>query len=218
MPDRIFAIGDIHGCFDQFRTLFEDKIKATTDDRIILIGDYIDRGKKSREVIDYIIGLTGKGYDIIPLMGNHESMLLDALDLDDPDLWLWNGGGDTLKSFGIESLKELEPHYIKFFENLVWYYSFEDYLFVHAGFNDSLENPFEDKLSMVWIRKESYKNPVLKSKTIIHGHTPIPLDTLEDNLRGTSNVIDIDTGSIYPGEKFGRLTAIEIPSKILYSV
>jgi serine/threonine protein phosphatase 1 len=218
MAKRIFAIGDIHGCFDQFRTLLEEKIKATPDDRIILIGDYIDRGKKSREVVDYIIGLVWKGYDIIPLMGNHESMLLDALDLDDPDLWLWNGGGETLRSFGIELLNELEPRYVKFFENLVWYYSYDNYLFVHAGFNDTLENPFADKLSMVWIRKESYNNPVLKDRVVIHGHTPIPLDMLKENIMKTSKVIDIDTGCVYPGNEFGKLTAIEIPSKTLYTV
>lgn len=76
MNSRLFAIGDIHGCFDSLKELVENKIQLQKDDKLILLGDYIDRGDKSKEVVDFIIGLLENGFDVIPLMGNHEAMLL----------------------------------------------------------------------------------------------------------------------------------------------
>jgi predicted MPP superfamily phosphohydrolase len=80
MNKRLFTIGDIHGCFDSLKELVQNKILLQKSDKLILLGDYIDRGDKSKEVIDYIIELREKEFDIIPLMGNHEAMLLDAYD------------------------------------------------------------------------------------------------------------------------------------------
>ncbi len=79
MNQRLIAIGDIHGCIDPFCELVEKKIRIRKEDRIILLGDYIDRGSHSREVIDYILDLRAQGYDIIALTGNHESMMLDSI-------------------------------------------------------------------------------------------------------------------------------------------
>jgi serine/threonine protein phosphatase 1 len=97
---RLFAIGDIHGCFDSFKELVENQIQLAKVDKLVLLGDYIDRGKNSKEVIDYIIDLDEKGYDIISLVGNHELLLLEAFADEKNKLnWIQNGGGDTLKSF-----------------------------------------------------------------------------------------------------------------------
>ncbi|MFA5814000.1 MAG: metallophosphoesterase [Bacteroidales bacterium] len=74
MNQRLLAIGDIHGCFNAFRTLVEQKIQIKKRDKIILLGDYIDRGTHSKEVVDYIFDLQNKGFDIVPLIGNHEAM------------------------------------------------------------------------------------------------------------------------------------------------
>ena len=78
MNNRLFAIGDIHGCFDSLKELIEHKIHLQKNDKLILLGDYIDRGDKSKEVIDFIIKLQEDGYDLVPLLGNHESMLLNV--------------------------------------------------------------------------------------------------------------------------------------------
>lgn len=67
---RLFAIGDIHGCFDSLKELVESNIQLDKNEKLILLGDYIDRGNKSKEVVDYIIDLLEKGYDVIPLIGN----------------------------------------------------------------------------------------------------------------------------------------------------
>lgn len=212
--NRLFAIGDIHGCFDQFRELIEEKIKADQKDRIVLLGDYIDRGYEVKEVVDYILRLLDQHFDIIALRGNHELMMLDAIRTGDNTVWMWNGAETTLGSFGILSASDLDDKYKKFFEDLLWYYECNEYLFVHAGFNE--DDPFNDKKAMVWTRKEVYLNPTLKNKVIVHGHTPITVDRCVENASGSSNVINIDTGAVYTEPYFGILTAIELNSRELF--
>lgn len=211
---RIFAIGDIHGCYDQFRELLEEKIKAEPQDKIILLGDYIDRGYQVKEVVDYIIELQYKKYDLNTLRGNHEQMLLDAIKTGDMTAWSWNGAETTLGSFGILLPGDLGSNYKSFFENLLWYYEYDEYLFVHAGFNN--DDPFNDKKSMVWTRNEAYTNPLLRNKIIVHGHTPITVDRCVESIESSKKVINIDTGAVYTEPYFGILTAIELNSRELF--
>lgn len=211
MNKRLFAIGDIHGYFDSLKELVENKIQLQKNDKLILLGDYIDRGDKSKEVVDFIMELQEKGFDVVPLIGNHEVMLLDTFE-DEKNIsrWIQNGGNETLKSFGISSVKDIESKYIKFFKDLRYYYAFENFLFVHAGFNDNVLNPFTDYYSMLWKCKESYTNPLLANKTIIHGHNPISTSKCEERVISKHRVINIDTGCVYNDkEGFGRLTAYE---------
>jgi serine/threonine protein phosphatase 1 len=220
MGERLFAIGDIHGCFDSLRELIENKIAIRKSDRLVFLGDYIDRGNQSREVIDYIIELKNKDFDIVALIGNHESMLLDALDNDMflPE-WFQNGGYETMRSFGINSLKQLDQVYIEFFKGLQFYYSLDNFLFVHAGFNDRISNPFDDKYHMIWSRREKYTNPVLTDKIIIHGHTPVPQLICNQEIQNHNHVINIDTGCVYADiEGYGFLSAFEIYSEELISI
>ena len=220
MSGRIFAIGDIHGCFGQLRTLVDEIIKPGKDDKLIFLGDYIDRGEQTKEVIDFIIDLTERGYDIVPLMGNHEAMLLDALE-NNENMWIWfqNGGYETVRSFGLRSINDLDKHYVSFFRALRFYFPLDNFLFVHAGFSDELHDPFEDRHTMVWTRNEVYNNPLLKDKIIIHGHTPITLSQCRERVASGKHILNIDTGCVYkssPG--YGRLTALEIKSYRLLSV
>lgn len=219
MKERLFAIGDIHGCFDTFRELVEYNINIRKSDKVVLLGDYIDRGYQSKEVIDYIIELKSNGFDIIPLIGNHESMLLDALYNDDLfPIWFQNGSSETLESFGIKRIKDLDRAYIEFFKSLQHYFSCNQYLFVHAGFNDVVSDPFSDKFQMLWSRREKYTNPVLNEKVIIHGHSPIPQYVCKQLINGNSGVINIDTGCVYTDKAgYGVLSAIELYSMKLYS-
>jgi serine/threonine protein phosphatase 1 len=169
MNNRLFAIGDIHGCFDSLRELVENKIQLQKEDKLILLGDYIDRGNKSKEVVDFIIELSKNGYDVIPLMGNHEAMLLDVF----------------------EDEKNISKC-------------------VHAGFNDNLLNPFIDHYSMLWTCKETYINPLLSYKTIVHGHNPVKVAMCEKIVLAKNSVINIDTGCVYKdSEGYRRLTAYD---------
>ena len=219
MNKRLFAIGDTHGCYDSFKELVENKIQLQKDDKLILLGDYIDRGDKSKEVVDFIIELLGNGYNLIPLMGNHEAMLLDAFkDEKNISKWIQNGGNETLKSFEINSLKDIESKYIEFFKGLRYYYAFQDYLFVHGGFNDNLLNPFIDHSAMLWKCGETYINPLLSDKTIVHGHNPVRVAICDERVLSKHRVINIDTGCVYKdSEGYGRLTAYDcICQKILF--
>ena len=211
MSKRLFAIGDIHGCFDSLKELVENKIQLQKNDKLILLGDYIDRGDKSKEVVDFIIKLQEEGYDLVPLLGNHEAMLLDAHKNNEHiSKWIQNGGSETLKSFKINSLNDIESKYLKFFRGLIYYYSFGEFFFVHAGFNDNVVNPFDDKYSMLWNCKESYSNPLLINKTIVHGHCPLTVSKCEDRIASNLNTINIDTGCVYNNrDGYGVLTALD---------
>jgi serine/threonine protein phosphatase 1 len=220
MSKRLFAIGDIHGCFDQFRALVEEQIKLRKSDRLVLLGDYIDRGYKIREVTDYIIDLMKKGFDIIPLIGNHEAMMLDAIEnADRLSGWFINGGHETLYSFGIDSPDKLDNKYLDFFRNLRYSHMQDQFIFVHAGFNDEIADPLADRYHMLWSRREAYSNPFFSGKTIIHGHTPIPLSVCREKVASGTRFINIDTGCVYYElDGLGHLTAIEIITRELFSV
>jgi serine/threonine protein phosphatase 1 len=220
MNQRLFAIGDIHGCFDQFRIMVEERIKLRKGDRLVLLGDYIDRGLKIKEVIDYILDLKQNGFDVIPLIGNHESMMLDSVDnAVHLSGWFMNGGYDTLYSFGVESPDKLEEKYLHFFRSLLYYYIQDQFIFVHAGFNDEIADPLVDKYHMIWSRRETYSNPFFSKKVIIHGHTPIPSSVCREEVESGTRFINIDTGCVYDEEGgYGHLTAIEVFTRDIYSV
>jgi len=220
MGERLFAIGDIHGCFDPLKEMVEAEIKIRKSDKLILLGDYIDRGYQSKEVIDFILNLQDKGFNIVTLIGNHESMLLDALENEHYlSNWILNGAAETLFSFGINSLKELQQEYIGFFKSLLFYHSIGQFIFVHAGFNDEISEPFEDRYQMIWSRRENYSNPVFKEKIIVHGHTPIPFARCRYLVQSGSKVINIDTGCVYDeAGGYGHLTAVELYTMELFLV
>jgi serine/threonine protein phosphatase 1 len=217
--NRLFAISDIHGCFRPFYELVVNIIKLTKSDRLILLGDYIDRGEYSKEVIDFIIDLQKGGFDIKALIGNHELMLIDSWN--EPDLmhlWSLNGGLLTLQSFGIDDIREIDNHYLEFFNSLNYYLNLGKVIFVHAGFDDLAPDPFSDKQNMVWECRLFYQNPLLSGKTIVHGHRPKTISYVNRLLREKSPVIPIDTGCVYNSETgYGFLSALELNSMSLFS-
>ena len=219
MNNRIYAIGDIHGCFRAIKDLIENKIQLSKEDKLIFLGDYIDRGPDSKKVLDHIIDLQNKDYDIVTLCGNHESMLLNAYtNKTEIYKWLLNGGSETLKSLNIDSLEKLAPKYIYFFSKLKPYYELDNFLFVHAGFNDNIENPFSDNYTMLWRSKKQYYNPLLIDKTIIHGHSPVPIAVTQNQVLNNSNVINLDGGCVYTKANYGKLIALEIKTRTILVV
>lgn len=217
---RLFAISDIHGCFRPFYELVINTIGLKKSDRLVLLGDYIDRGYESREVIDFIMDLISGGFDVTPLTGNHEVMLVNAYN--DPGmlpLWHMNSGFTTQFSFDIQNIRNLEKRYLDFFMQLEYYTLIGDYYYVHAGFNDKLADPFTDRKYMIWESVESYKNPVFSGKTIIHGHRPKKIEYIKELIRRKSNFIPIDTGCVYgAGMGYGFLSALEVNTMQLISV
>jgi serine/threonine protein phosphatase 1 len=216
---RIFAISDIHGCFKPFYELVVNTARLNKSDQLLLLGDYIDRGSQSRDVIDFIMDLQEKGFNVTALAGNHEIMLLDSYhSRENIPLWLMNSGDSTLMSFGIRNIKDLDQRYVGFFSSLEFYRIIGNWIFVHAGLNDDIADPFSDINHMIWETRLSYNNPVLAGKTIIHGHRPKTLNYVDKLINGKSEVIPIDTGCVYGKEGgYGFLSALEVNSMTLYS-
>jgi serine/threonine protein phosphatase 1 len=217
---RILAISDIHGCFDTFHKLVSEEISLTRSDRLILLGDYVDRGTQSKQVIDFIIELMEKGFNITPLRGNHEEMLIDAWEnLRMLPLWLINDGMSTLQSFGIEDIRKLEKKYLNFFLSLKYYEKFDNFLFVHAGFNDLAPDPFSDIHGMIWESHPAYNNQLLEGYRIIHGHRPKTVEYIQKLISGGSRVIPVDSGCVYDKhEGYGVLSALDVGNMKLISV
>jgi len=126
-----FAISDIHGCAATFKALLA-KIEFSKEDTLYLLGDYIDRGPDSREVIDHIWELQEDGYTIYCLRGNHEQMLID--ELAEKEIW-YNGEPETLKSFDARSNQDIPKPYVEWMEELPYFFEIQDYILVHAGLN-----------------------------------------------------------------------------------
>ena len=130
---RRYVIGDIHGCAKALRTLIEN-IDPTEEDELVFLGDYVDRGPNSRDVVQQIIDLRDQ-CKVIPLRGNHEIMLLGVVlgGLDDK-VWLGNGGVSTVSSYG-GSLKKIPIPHLDFFQSFQTYYETNESIFVHAGYD-----------------------------------------------------------------------------------
>lgn len=216
MP-RVFAIGDIHGCSKTFKRLLLEKIQIRKSDKIYCIGDYVDRGKDSKGVIDFILKLRKEGYKIHTLRGNHEQMMLDA-PVSEIKLkhWLKNGGAETMKSFRLKSLNEMAPEYLSFLKRTKFYIKTKKFIFVHAGLNFRNTNLFEDKDAMLWARDFPSNQPVLDSQILIHGHTPKSLDTI---LGQHGNCFNIDGGCVFKQHRqLGKLVAINLSERKFISI
>ncbi len=208
--ERIFAIGDIHGCSNTFQKLLLDKIKIQKADKIYCIGDYIDRGNDSKGVIDFILKLRKQGYKIHTLRGNHEQLMFDSIKSEKNfKHWVKNGGDTTLKSFRISSYDKMKPVYKNFFNRTKFFIQSGNIIFVHAGLNFQIQNPLEDKNAMLWVRNFPVDKQKLGNKILVHGHTPKSLDFIL-NQQGNS-AINIDGGCVYKHEEgFGNLIALNI--------
>lgn len=206
---RLIAISDIHGCCSTFNALLTN-INFTPEDHLVLLGDYIDRGPGSKQVLDLILSYLKKGYHITMLKGNHELMLLDAFDDETLVTRFLRAGGDlTLKSFGVSAVHEIPQTYIEFIKSFKDYHIEQNYIFVHAGLNFSIPNPFEDREALFWMRGMVVDPLLINYKTVIYGHTPIPLNEIRAMMeeRNKSYKVDIDNGCVFDREGMNHLMA-----------
>ncbi|MCU0582347.1 MAG: serine/threonine protein phosphatase [Syntrophales bacterium] len=211
---RIFAIGDIHGCLDKLRKLLALIDADWAQDTVVFMGDYIDRGPASKEVVDAVLDLRRKHERVVCLMGNHERMFLNWLDGREEDLFLANGGRNTLRSYGIvpdDSDREAKvpADHLEFFRSLLPFYETETHLFVHAGVRPGLPMEIQDPHDMIWIRHEFFLADHGLNKTVVFGHTPFTGKPYVGEKR-----IGIDTGAVYGG----TLTCLELPAMKFHQV
>jgi len=207
-----YVIGDTHGCLLTLRHLVENIISFSKSDTLYLLGDYIDRGPLSAQLLDYLIYLVDDGYSIFPLRGNHEQLMLDAVNssLHFP-LWIQNMGNSTIESYkkmyGVNfSFPENIPNMHLSFLRKLDFFTIVDrkFILVHGGINYSSENPFADSTAMLWTRADTVPENFMPGYTIIHGHTPTSLQTLMEKIsEKESRLIPLDTGCVYKGKLSG---------------
>src|SRR5688572_4873486 len=106
-----WVIGDVHGCFKSLKAIVEEKIQPSRQDKIIFVGDYIDRGPDSKGVVSYLMQLRLMGHNLVFLKGNHEDMMLrSATNKQMKKDWFYNGGMATLQSFGVREVQDVPSH------------------------------------------------------------------------------------------------------------
>lgn len=219
IPDgqRVYAIGDIHGRADlvaELHTQIRDDHASASDSvlaKVIYLGDYVDRGTQSREVIELLLDQPLAGLTSVYLKGNHEEAMLRFLE--HPAIgpqWFGFGGEATVMSYGVTAPRPLDdkssyaelsrqlralvpPDHKAFLEGLELHHRVGDYLFVHAGIRPGCPIEEQDPEDLLWIRSEFLNSREDHGVMVVHGHTP----TARPDVR--SNRIGIDTGAFASG-------------------
>ncbi|WP_249225540.1 metallophosphoesterase family protein [Tardiphaga alba] len=194
-----YAIGDIHGCSNKLRDLLA-QCEADADGRpatLIFLGDYIDRGPDSRNVIELLMDLQQARPDqAICLMGNHEDMLLAAADHSAwEDRWLCNGGTQTLGSYGVSDPRDLPKAQVDWLRRLPKFHDDGRRLFVHAGIHPNRALDLQDETDLLWIKEPFLSSNKDFGRLIVHGHSP----TSDRRPEIRSNRLNIDTGAVFGG-------------------
>lgn len=190
---RRCVISDIHGCYDEFNALLKQVHYDPSQDELILLGDYVDRGPKSKQVIEQIINLRQE-HQIVVLKGNHDAMMVKALthDVEEYDLhWIRNGGIQTLASYlditydgdqmdwlayarDKQWMRSHYMHHLRFLDELPLSYEVPGYIFVHAGINPDVPDwRNQSERDFMWIRDPFYTRPTALQDIVVFGHTPV---------------------------------------------
>jgi serine/threonine protein phosphatase 1 len=222
----IYAIGDIHGCYDQLRRLLtqiasdaENYANGRTT-TLVFCGDYVDRGPASRQVLDALCWLKRRRpFQLQFLKGNHEQVMLNYIAAPArTTAWLRFGGSETLESYGVtppdpddaaeahfaardDLLERLPVAHLRFLENLELMVGVGDYAFVHAGVRPGVALAKQVEEDLLWIREDFIESEESHDRIIVHGHT---WESKEPQAR--PHRIGIDTGAY----ETGVLTALRI--------
>ena len=221
---RTLVIGDIHGGFKALKQVLE-RAGVTENDQLIFLGDYVDGWSESSQIIDFLLELSDK-QECIFIKGNHDAWCEDWLAFGQkPDVWLFNGGKNTVESYADYSLEDLDIH-LEFFQRMKNYHiDDQNRLFIHAGYA-SMHGPEREVYSSNyrWDRtlwetavamdkkldknSELYPKRLLLYKEIFIGHTPT-LDIGINIPANKANIWNMDTGAAYTGS----LSIMDIDTK-----
>jgi serine/threonine protein phosphatase 1 len=194
-----YAVGDIHGCLDKLKSLIAACRQHADgrDMRLVFLGDYIDRGPESAGVVRFVLTLQTEAPDrVITLKGNHEAWAVGVADGDmQARIWLLNGGGATLRSYGVTDARELPPAHLQWMRSLRLTHDDGRRLFVHAGVDPRRPLDAQREEDLLWIREPFLDDDRDYGRLIVHGHTPLE-DAVPD-LR--PNRLNLDTGAVFGG-------------------
>jgi serine/threonine protein phosphatase 1 len=223
-PDGLglYAIGDIHGRDDLLGALLDaiaaDAARAGPPNRLVTLGDYVDRGPGSAAVIERLSRFHRDDFTFVPLMGNHEHLMMQFLaDADEAGPWLANGAGATLASYGVAVgsgwqekprygalrsalARRLPPHHRRFLDTLATSHAVGEYLFVHAGIRPGVAMDDQDPQDLIWIRGPFLRATEPHGFMVVHGHS------IAREVDVCANRVGIDTGAFASG----RLTALAV--------
>jgi serine/threonine protein phosphatase 1 len=213
---RVYAVGDIHGraglLSEMHGLILADAATSDAERRVVVyLGDYVDRGLESRQVVDVLLDEPLPGFESVHLKGNHEEFML--VFLEDTGVgtgWLNNGGNATLYSYGVgldeaagvaerleaarvDLASKLPPRHLGFLGSLRLTHEEGDYLFVHAGIRPGIPLERQHEEDILWIRDDFLDSTRDHGKIIVHGHSI----TTDPEVR--PNRIGIDTGAFGSG-------------------
>ncbi|RMF87746.1 MAG: serine/threonine protein phosphatase [Nitrospirae bacterium] len=205
---RTFAVGDIHGCLDHLEALLARIGYRPGEDRLIFLGDYVDRGPDAAGVVERLLELRAESPHVVCLMGNHERMFLDFLEGRRAEPFLFNGGRETLASYRRRSQRwqrltgraEVPDAHVEFLRGLPLLHTTPTHIFVHAGLKPGVPLAEQREEDLLWIRDEFLAAPVAEARTVVFGHSPMVVPLRAERKVG------IDTGACYGGP----LTAYEV--------
>jgi serine/threonine protein phosphatase 1 len=207
----VVAVGDLHGRLDLLEKLWPQieataRVSAARQRTLVFLGDYVDRGLQTRELIDRLLAGFSP-FEAIFLKGNHDETLLQFLD--DPQLgevWRNFGGIETLHSYGVthtpgrnwaqtraEFAARLPEAHLKFLRSLKLHYACGDFLFVHAGVKPGVMLEHQREHDLLWIRDEFLQSTMSFGRIVVHGHSPERRPVVK------ANRIGIDTGAYMTG-------------------
>ena len=197
-----YAIADLHGRFDLPTAAFDAIVKhaAERSFKIITLGDYVDRGPQSRQIIDHLMAAQEMGVSLICLKGNHEDMMVETLRKPlHPNWWIDNGGGQTLISYGHERSGNYTPEvvpedHIVWLENLPLMHIDAHRIFVHAGVDRFKPLDQQDSQVLLWKLYDGNDEGGHDRRHVVHGH-----HQFEDGPIKHPGRTDLDTFAWYTG-------------------
>lgn len=222
---RTLVVGDIHGKLELFNQLLDEMHYRPEKDRLVLIGDLVDRGEDSRGVVERAIELQRAAPERVTILrGNHEEMMVDWVENPEgpeAELWFYNGGIETLRSYvNGDGDVALPVYHYEFLKSLPTWHEDEHAIYVHAALPEGEDGEFlhpqdtEETAELLWSRNKHFFSDY-QGKTVVFGHTIVGLYFGErEKVWIRDSVIGVDTGAYL----FGVLSGVELPTREVFSV